>query len=148
MRAVIQRVSQSSVGIENEVIGQIGYGMTILLGVSQTDTQKDIQWLADKIAHLRIFEDSDGKMNLSLKEIGGDALIISQFTLLADCRKGRRPSFIQAARPEKADQCYSQFIARIKEHGINVQTGRFGAMMTVEITNEGPVTLILDSAHL
>lgn len=147
MRAVIQRVSQSSVSIENEVVGKIGYGMTILLGVSQTDTSKDIQWLADKIASLRIFEDANGKMNLSLKEIGGDALIISQFTLLADCRKGRRPSFIQAARPEKANQFYSQFITCIKSHGINVQTGRFGAMMKVEITNEGPVTLIMDSAH-
>ena len=147
MRAVIQRVSQSSVSIENEVVGKIGYGMTILLGVSQTDTPKDIQWLADKIAFLRIFEDANGKMNLSLKEIGGDALIVSQFTLLADCRKGRRPSFIQAARPEKANQFYSKFITCIKNHGINVQTGRFGAMMKVEIINEGPVTLIIDSSQ-
>jgi D-tyrosyl-tRNA(Tyr) deacylase len=147
MRAVIQRVSQSSVSIENEVVGKIGYGMTILLGVSQRDTPKDIQWLADKIASLRIFEDANGKMNLCLKEIGGDVLIISQFTLLADCRKGRRPSFIQAARPEKANQYYSQFITCMKNHGINVQTGRFGAMMKVEITNEGPVTLIIDTSQ-
>lgn len=146
MRAVIQRVSQSSVLIDHEVVGEIGPGLTILIGVSQHDTRKDVEYVADKIAHLRIFEDSGGKMNLSLKDTGGAALIISQFTLLADCRKGRRPSFVQAARPEKADQLYKEFIVRMKSHGINVQTGRFGAMMQVSIINEGPVTLVIDSS--
>jgi D-tyrosyl-tRNA(Tyr) deacylase len=147
MRAVVQRVSQSSVSIKDEVVGKIGFGVTIPLGVSQEDTNQDVDYLADKIANLRIFEDSDGKMNLSLKEIGGDALIISQFTLLADCRKGRRPSFIQAAKPEKAKLLYSRFITCFQKHGINVQTGRFGAMMKVSITNEGPVTFIMDSVQ-
>jgi D-tyrosyl-tRNA(Tyr) deacylase len=145
MRAVVQRVSQSSVSIKGEIVGKIGLGMTILLGVAQEDTKKDADYLSDKIVNMRIFEDSDGKMNLSLKEIGGAALIISQFTLLADCRKGRRPSFIQAAEPEKAYQLYSRFITRFKNHGINVQTGRFRAMMKVAIINEGPVTFIIDS---
>lgn len=145
MRAVIQRVSQSSVRIGNEIVGEIGRGLTILLGISQKDTSKDVDYLADKITHLRIFEDSGGKMNLSLKDAGGSALIISQFTLLADCRKGRRPSFIQAARPGMAKQLYTQFIDRMANHGISIQTGHFGAMMQVSITNEGPVTLVIDS---
>jgi D-aminoacyl-tRNA deacylase len=145
MRAVIQRVSQSSVRIGAETVGKISHGLTVLLGVSQEDTETDVRYIADKIAHLRIFEDAAGKMNLSLVDTGGSALIISQFTLLADCRKGRRPSFVRAAPPEKADQLYNQFIDQIKNHGVPVQTGCFGAMMQVAILNEGPVTLILDS---
>ncbi|MGD9211815.1 MAG: D-aminoacyl-tRNA deacylase [Desulfobacteraceae bacterium] len=146
MRAVIQRVSKSTVSIDNHVVGQIGAGLTILLGISQDDSEKDVHYLVDKIAHLRIFEDEKGKMNRSLVDVGGAVLIISQFTLLADCRKGRRPSFIQAAAPKMADQLYKHFIERMITHGIDVQTGRFGAMMQVSIINEGPVTIIMDSS--
>ncbi len=145
MRAVIQRVSQSVVKIDEETVGRIDRGLAIFLGVAHGDTKKDAEYLAKKIVNLRIFEDSGGKMNLSLYEIGGDALIISQFTLLADCRKGRRPSFVKAAHPDMANKLYTYFISQIRSLGIMVQTGRFGAMMGVSLTNEGPVTLIIDS---
>ncbi len=146
MRAVVQRVSQSSVKVDGETIGKIDHGLMILLGVSHEDTEHDAEYLVKKIVNLRIFEDSNGKMNLSLHETGGAVLVVSQFTLLADCRKGRRPSFVKAAHPDTAQKLYTYFVSQIKQHGILVQTGRFGAMMDVSLTNQGPVTLIIDSA--
>lgn len=145
MKAVIQRVKNASVSIENETVGTIGKGLVILLGISETDSEDDGKYLADKIANLRIFEDLQGKMNLSCLDIKGEFLIISQFTLLADCKKGRRPSFTEAARPEKAIPLYGKFISLLKETGVKVESGKFGASMLVEIYNEGPVTIILDS---
>ena len=131
--------------IGNETVGTIGKGLAILLGISETDSEEDGKYLADKIANLRIFEDLQGKINLSCLDIKGEFLVISQFTLLADCRKGRRPSFTEAARPEKAIPLYEKFISLLKETGLKVETGEFGASMLVEINNEGPVTIILDS---
>jgi len=145
LKAVIQRVKNASVSIENETVGTIGKGLVILLGISETDSEDDGKYLADKIANLRIFEDLQGKMNLSCLDIKGEFLIISQFTLLADCKKGRRPSFTEAARPEKAIPLYGKFISLLKETGVKVESGKFGASMLVEIYNEGPVTIILDS---
>ena len=146
MRAVIQRVSHSSVTIDDQIVGEIGSGLTILLGVSQEDTKQDAEYLAKKIVNLRIFEDSNGKMNFSLLDTGGAVLVVSQFTLLADCRKGRRPSFVKAAHPDTALNLYTYFTTLIAQYGIDVQTGRFGAMMDVNLINCGPVTLIIDSA--
>ena len=131
--------------IGNETVGTIGKGLAILLGISETDSEEDGKYLADKIANLRIFEDLQGKINLSCLDIKGEFLVISQFTLLADCRKGRRPSFTEAARPEKAIPLYEKFISLLKETGLKVETGEFGASMLFEINNEGPVTIILDS---
>jgi D-tyrosyl-tRNA(Tyr) deacylase len=145
MRAVIQRVSRASVTIDGELAGKIGRGLLVLLGVTHSDNPADARWLAEKIVGLRIFNDSEGKMNLGIIDIGGSILVVSQFTLYGDAQKGRRPSFIAAARPEQAFPLYEAFVNGIKALGVPVATGRFGAMMEVELVNEGPVTLILDS---
>ncbi|NUN98264.1 MAG: D-tyrosyl-tRNA(Tyr) deacylase [Candidatus Omnitrophica bacterium] len=145
MRAVIQRVREARVRVEGRVVGEIGPGICLLLGVHQSDTLEEVEWLALKTAQLRIFEDSEGKMNFSLQEIGGSALVVSQFTLYADCRKGRRPSFVEAARPEVAVPLYESFCKRLRLEGVPVETGVFGAKMEVEIVNDGPVTVILES---
>jgi D-tyrosyl-tRNA(Tyr) deacylase len=145
MKAVLQRVSRASVTVDNQMIGQIGRGLLVLLGVEQDDMLADAQQLADKSVQLRIFDDAAGKMNLALAEVGGAMLVVSQFTLLGDCRKGRRPSFIQAAPPELAEQLYEAFVAAVGAQGITVATGKFRAMMQVELVNDGPVTLLLDS---
>jgi D-tyrosyl-tRNA(Tyr) deacylase len=145
MRAVLQRVSRASVTVSGEVVGQIGKGLLVLLGVEPDDTEADVHQLADKTIQLRIFDDAEGKMNLSLAEIGGAMLVVSQFTLLGDCRKGRRPSFIGAAPPELAEKLYETFVAAVGVQGIPVATGRFRAMMEVELVNDGPVTMLLDS---
>jgi D-tyrosyl-tRNA(Tyr) deacylase len=145
MRAVIQRVKQSSVTVGNEIIGQIGSGLLVLLGVTKVDKIDDADYLADKIASLRIFEDETGRMNKSLMETGGEMLVVSQFTLLGDCRKGRRPSFVQAAAPDKANELYEHFIKQVQKKGISVKTGQFRAMMAVSLINDGPVTLIVES---
>jgi len=145
MRAVVQRVKQSSVKTGEKIVGQIGKGLLVLLGVATGDTAKDADYLADKIINLRIFEDEEGKMNRSLIDTGGELLAVSQFTLLADCRKGRRPSFIKAAEPEKATELYETFINCVREKGVGVQTGRFQAMMEVALINDGPVTIIIES---
>ena len=145
MRAVVQRVKQSTVTADNEIVGQIGNGLLVLLGVAKGDTAKDADYLANKIINLRIFEDEDRKMNRSLLETGGELLAVSQFTLLADCRKGRRPSFIEAAEPEKATDLYERFVNLVRAKGVAVQTGRFRAMMEVALVNDGPVTIIIES---
>jgi D-tyrosyl-tRNA(Tyr) deacylase len=145
MRAVVQRVKQSTVKTDNEIVGQIGSGLLVLLGVAKGDTAKDADYLANKIINLRIFEDEDRKMNRSLLETGGELLAVSQFTLLADCRKGRRPSFIEAAEPEKATDLYETFVNMVRAKGVAVQTGRFRAIMEVALINDGPVTIIIDS---
>jgi D-aminoacyl-tRNA deacylase len=144
MRAVVQRVSRASVGIAGEVRGQIHQGLLVLLGVGQEDTVEQARWLAEKIIGLRIFNDDAGKMNRDLTEVGGALLVVSQFTLFGDCRKGRRPSFIDAAPPEKAIPLYEAFILAVRELGVEVQTGEFGADMRVELVNDGPVTLIVE----
>jgi D-tyrosyl-tRNA(Tyr) deacylase len=145
MRAVVQRVSRAKVVIAGETVGEIGTGLVVLLGVTHTDTAAQAQWLAEKVAGLRIFNDAEGKMNRDLIEIGGSMLIISQFTLYGDCRKGKRPSFIDAAAPSLAIPLYEAFINGVKALGITVATGRFGGDMKVELVNDGPVTLIMDS---
>ena len=145
MKAVVQRVAQAAVTVDGQVVGKIGPGVMILLGVTHHDQDKDAQWLADKISGLRIFEDDEGKMNRSLLEIGGNALVVSQFTLYGDCRKGRRPSFSNAAQPDIAEQLYGRFMSYLREAGVSrVESGIFGAHMQVEIHNDGPVTLILE----
>lgn len=148
MRAVLQRVSRARVIVDDETTGEIRRGLLILLGVSVNDTEREADTLAEKILNLRIFEDSDGKMNLSLIDTNGGLLVVSQFTLYADSRKGRRPSFIDAARPEDANRLYEYFIAKARERIENVRTGRFQAMMEVELVNDGPVTIILDTDQL
>ena len=148
MRAVIQRVKKSSVIIENKTTGKIGSGLLVLLGVSVKDDQTDADYLAKKIVNLRIFEDKNGKMNRSLIDKGCSMLIVSQFTLMADCRKGRRPSFINAAGPQKANELYEYFVTKVGEKGVHVQTGRFGAMMDVALINDGPVTIIMESKNI
>ena len=145
MRAVVQRVSESAVSIEGEKVGEIGSGLLVLLGVAGEDGEKDADFLAEKIANLRIFEDENGKLNKSLIETGGGMLVVSQFTLLGDCRKGRRPSFVRAAAPEKANALYEYFVGKVREKGVHTQTGRFRAMMDVSLVNSGPVTLIVES---
>lgn len=145
MRAVIQRVSQASVVVAGQVVGAIGPGLMVLLGVAQGDTAQDAVYLADKTAGLRIFEDDDGKMNRSVEEIGGRILVVSQFTLLGDCRNGRRPGFTAAAPPELADSLYLSYVEALRKRGITVATGIFRADMQVALTNDGPVTMLLDS---
>lgn len=145
MRAVVQRVKQAKVSIGEETVGQIDKGMMVLLGVTQEDGVKDVDYLVNKICNLRIFSDTQGKMNLSLKEIAGQMLVVSQFTLYGDCRKGRRPSFVNAAPPQKARELYDEFVQKARLEGMEVATGRFQEDMLVEIHNDGPVTLILDS---
>lgn len=144
MRIVLQRVTQASVAIDGRTVGQIGRGFCILLGVAPADTVAEAEWLAEKVAGLRLFSDAEDRMNLSLDEVGGAVLVISQFTLYGDASKGRRPSFIAAARPEQAVPLYEAFIAALRARGLTVATGEFGAQMLVEIRNDGPVTLILE----
>lgn len=148
MRAVVQRVKEAKVETGGRVIGEISKGILIFLGVADDDTEKDCDYLAGKILNLRIFPDENDQMNLSLKNTGGSALVVSQFTLWGDCRKGRRPSFINAARPEKANMLYERFISLVKENNINVATGMFRQMMDVHLINDGPVTILLDSRKL
>jgi D-aminoacyl-tRNA deacylase len=145
MRVVVQRSKKAKVTVNGEITGQISKGLVLLVGVTHQDTVEDAAFLADKIANLRIFEDDAGKMNLSLLDVGGEILSVSQFTLYGDCRKGRRPNFMEAARPEQANQLYERFNGLLSEKGIKVETGIFGAMMDVELINDGPVTLIVES---
>jgi D-aminoacyl-tRNA deacylase len=145
MRAVVQRVQSARVLAAGEVVGAIGQGLLVLLGVAPTDTPAQVQWLADKVVGLRIFADADGKMNRAIADIGGGVLVVSQFTLYGDCRKGRRPSFVGAAAPEIAEPLYEAFLNGVRALGIPVAAGRFGAMMQVELVNDGPVTLIIDA---
>ncbi|HHU62934.1 MAG TPA: D-tyrosyl-tRNA(Tyr) deacylase [Clostridiales bacterium] len=145
MRAVVQRVKRAEVRVDGQTVGKIGQGLIVYLGVSHQDTQKDIDYIVDKVINLRIFEDDDNKLNLSTLDINGEILLISQFTLYGDCRRGRRPSFTQAASPEKAMQLYEQTIQRFKDKEIKIQTGKFQAMMDIYSENYGPVTILLDS---
>jgi D-aminoacyl-tRNA deacylase len=145
MRVVVQRSKSASVTVAGEVTGQITKGLVLLVGVTHTDKEEDAVYLADKIANLRIFEDEDEKMNFSLMDVGGEILSVSQFTLYGDCRKGRRPNFMDAARPDQAVQIYEAFNILLREKGIRVETGIFGAMMDVQLINDGPVTLIVES---
>jgi D-tyrosyl-tRNA(Tyr) deacylase len=145
MRAVVQRVTKASVSVDNEVVGKVSNGIVILLGVGKDDTEEDAKYLAEKIVNLRIFDDKDGKMNLSLLDVKGHALIISQFTLYGDCRRGRRPSYSDSAPPDLAKALYEKFIELVKNYDVHVETGIFAAHMLVEIHNDGPVTLLLDS---
>jgi D-tyrosyl-tRNA(Tyr) deacylase len=148
MRAVIQRVSRARVQVDGQTTGEIGQGLLILLGVAQGDTPKEANYLLDKIINLRIFEDAEGKMNLSLLETGGELMVISQFTLYADCRKGRRPSFTEAAPPGEAQKLYDYFVEAAATGGLKVSTGVFQALMEVELVNFGPVTILLDSSKI
>ncbi|MDO4857202.1 MAG: D-aminoacyl-tRNA deacylase [Thermoguttaceae bacterium] len=148
MRACIQRVSSASVRVDGEVVGKIGLGILVLLGVSAVDTNSDRDALLNKMVGLRIFEDAEEKMNLSLADVGGEILVVSQFTLYADCRKGRRPSFTDAAPPEIAERVYEECVAILREKGFHVETGRFRTMMEVSLVNDGPVTIWLDSKDL
>jgi D-tyrosyl-tRNA(Tyr) deacylase len=145
MRVVIQRVVESRVTVDDETVGSIKRGLLVLLGVGTEDSVEDAAYLAEKTAHLRIFEDSGGKMNLSLMEIGGSVLAVSQFTLYGDCRKGRRPSFTSAAPPAKGEHLYQEYCCLLRAMGVTVEQGRFGANMQVELINDGPVTILLDS---
>jgi D-tyrosyl-tRNA(Tyr) deacylase len=144
MRAVIQRVTKGAVRVGDETVGEIGRGFVVLLGVRNGDTAEEAGWLAKKCAGLRVFEDDDGLMNMGLADVGGEVLVVSQFTLYGDCGKGRRPSFVEAAPPDKAKELYAEFVRVLGGHGIPVETGRFGAKMEVEILNDGPVTLIIE----
>ncbi len=148
MRAVVQRVTCSDVTVDGKITGSIEKGFMVLLGVEDGDTEKDAAYIADKVTGLRVFEDSEGKMNLSIKDVGGQVLAVSQFTLLGDARKGKRPSFIKAARPEEANALYRDFVDKVKNEGIDVQEGIFQADMLVRIYNDGPVTILLDSKKL
>ena len=145
MRIVIQRVSRASVRVDGEIIGQIEHGVLILAGVRDGDNEDDVRYLAGKIPGLRIFADSESHFQNSVTETGGSVLVVSQFTLYADTRKGRRPSFVQAAQPAEAERLYELLVSELREHGLTVETGRFGAMMDVESVNDGPVTIIIDS---
>ncbi|TCO79841.1 D-aminoacyl-tRNA deacylase [Marinisporobacter balticus] len=145
MRAVIQRVSCASVMVDGSILGEIDKGFLVLLGVEEDDEEKDLEYMAEKIVNLRIFEDEFEKMNLSILDIRGDMLIVSQFTLLGDCRKGRRPNFMNAAKPEKANDLYMKFVEKCKTYGIKVETGVFRAHMEVSLCNDGPVTMLMDS---
>jgi D-tyrosyl-tRNA(Tyr) deacylase len=145
MRAVLQRVSEAEVSVDGRVIGSIGRGFVVLLGIAKDDTEKDAAYIADKTLGLRVFADEAGKMNLALKQVGGELLVVSQFTLLADTESGRRPSFIRAAPPEDAKRLYEHFLSLVRNGGVKVETGEFGAMMAVSLINDGPVTIVLDS---
>lgn len=145
MRSVVQRVTRASVTVDGEVIGKIDNGLLILLAVCDDDTDKDMVYMADKITGLRIFEDEDEKMNLSVEDINGELLVVSQFTLYGDCRKGKRPSFAAAGNPQYANEMYEKFVGYLKEKGFKTETGSFGADMKVELLNDGPVTLMIDS---
>ncbi len=145
MRMVIQRVTEASVTVDGNVIGSIGKGIAVLLGVAKGDTEKNADYLVNKLINLRIFEDEAGKMNLSVQDVGGELLVVSQFTLLGDCRKGRRPGFSNAAPPEEADRLYLYVIEQLRQQGFHVETGQFQAMMLVNIHNDGPVTFVIDS---
>lgn len=145
MRAVIQRVKHASVSVDNQITGKIEQGFLVLLGVTHTDTEKEVDWLAKKITDLRVFNDSEDKMNLGLKDVNGELLIISQFTLYGNCIKGRRPAFIDAAKPDMANELYEKFLKKCKELGFKTEAGIFGADMKVELLNDGPVTLIIDT---
>jgi D-tyrosyl-tRNA(Tyr) deacylase len=145
MRVVVQRSKAASVTVDGTVVGEIEKGFVLLVGVTHDDIQADAAFMADKIANLRVFEDEAGKMNLSLLDVGGEVLSVSQFTLYGDCRKGRRPNFMEAARPEHAKEIYELFNGLLREKGIKVETGVFGAMMDVQLVNDGPVTLIVES---
>ncbi|HMO87508.1 MAG TPA: D-aminoacyl-tRNA deacylase [Lacipirellulaceae bacterium] len=147
MRACVQRVSSARVVVAGETVGAIDRGLLVLLGVAAGDDERDLQWMVDKIVTLRIFPDDEGKMNRSVIDVGGQLLAVSQFTLLGDCRKGRRPSFIAAAAPEQAERMYDEFVALVRQAGVAAATGRFRAHMDVELVNDGPVTLLLDSAE-
>ena len=148
MRACVQRVLEASVTVDEEVVGRIAGGLVVLLGVGQDDTSSDVEYLADKILGLRIFYDQTGKMNLPLAEIGGQLLVVSQFTLWGDCRKGRRPSYSAAAAPQMAERLYEEFVLAARTRGVAVETGRFRAHMQLALVNDGPVTLWLDSQKL
>lgn len=145
MRVVVQRTREASVTVAGEIVGQIDHGLMLLVGITHEDGEKEVEFVADKIANLRIFEDEEGKMNHSVLETGGQILSVSQFTLYGDCRKGRRPNFMAAARPDNAEPLYELFNAKLREKGLQVETGRFGAMMDVSLRNDGPVTLIVES---
>ena len=148
MRAVVQRVTDADVPVDNKITGSIGKGYVVLLGVEDGDTEADADYMVEKITGLRVFEDNEGKMNLSMMDIGGELLSVSQFTLLADARKGRRPSFVKAARPDEANRLYRYFNEKVREKGIKVGEGVFQAEMLVRINNDGPVTILLDSKKL
>lgn len=149
MRAVVQRAKESKVTVEGETVGSIGKGLVVFLGVTEDDEYEDLRYLANKVSALRVFEDDEGKMNLSVKDIGGEVLCVSQFTLYGDARKGNRPSFIKAADPQKADSLYQDFCEYLRqEKNLTVETGQFQAMMQVDVSNDGPVTLLLDSRKL
>ena len=145
MRAVVQRVDRASVTVDNKVVGQVDKGLMVLFGVAPDDTDKDLNYIVDKVAGLRIFEDDQDKMNLSVQDVGGSILAVSQFTLYGDCRKGKRPSFDGAAKPELANDYYEKFVTALRDKGIKVETGVFRAHMLVELANNGPVTMLLDS---
>ena len=145
MRAVVQRVASSRVTVDERVTGEVKKGLLVLLGVTHDDTSKDVDYMVDKVTNLRIFEDENDKMNLSLKDIGGEVMAVSQFTLYGDARKGRRPSFSDAARPDVANPLYEEFVEKLRAQGITVGTGEFGAHIMVELTNDGPVTILLES---
>ncbi|MFZ5351397.1 MAG: D-aminoacyl-tRNA deacylase [Bacillota bacterium] len=148
MRAVVQRVSSGSVEVEGKVVGSIDAGFVVLLGVSEKDSMEDVKYMVDKVLNLRIFEDEDEKLNLSLLDVRGELLVVSQFTLYGDCRKGRRPNFMSAAKPEKADELYKEFVNMSRAMGIKTETGVFQANMKVNIVNDGPVTVIVDSEKI
>lgn len=144
MRVLLQRVKEASVSIDERVVGAIGRGFCLLVGFTHADTPEQLTWMAEKIAGLRLFSDAEGKMNLSLADVGGEVLVVSQFTLYGDAAKGRRPSFIDAARPEVAIPLYDQFLVALRSHDLQVRSGQFGAMMVVSLQNDGPVTLMLE----
>ncbi|BBO34951.1 D-aminoacyl-tRNA deacylase [Lacipirellula parvula] len=146
MKACIQRVSSARVRVAGETVGEIGRGLLVLLGVAAGDGPAELRWMVDKVLGLRIFDDGEGKMNLGLTDVGGELLVVSQFTLLGDCRKGRRPSFIGAAPPEMAERMYDEFVAAARAAGVTTATGRFRTNMEVELVNDGPVTILIDSA--
>ena len=145
MRVCLQRVTEASVQVDAQQVGKIGPGLLVLLGIGQQDTSREVTQLVDKIVNLRIFADQQGKMNLSLLDVEGQMLVISQFTLWGDCRKGRRPSFVDAADPQLAEPLYEEFVREVRARGVTVETGRFGAMMQVSLVNDGPVTLVIES---